>query len=1013
MFTVLEMSNTSRPKAEPKYVTYDYFQQQLKSIDNAAKQYTRNYINNTVASIQSNVVNYSALSNQSKSLTDGVRTIDFDSITQSIQFRTNINQTTNPIKIHPITNTINNVSKINFNDTSTITGITSDSSNTDPTKAISANILTGINSRFTALETKTQNQTATENETTFTGNITANTFNGYNLKAVGNYHKLPEIVVINERSVVEIGRNLDFHDNTSTSVDYDGRISYKQNYFHCSDTFVVENGKDLKANNIISSKGNLNNIIDRTVALETKDTEQDTRLDTIETKNTEQDTRLSAIETKNTEQDTRLSAIETKNTEQDTRLDTIETKTQNQSATANQTTFTGNITADTFNGYHLGFNNRFYTLPAIPFINSDLVMEVGRYIDFHYNNSTGTDNTARLSVTKPGNLHFDHSFILDKGSDFRARNLISDNGDLNNIIDRTVALETKNTEQDTRLSAIETNNTEQDTRLTNIETKNTEQDTRLSAIETNNTEQDTRLTNIETKNTEQDTRLTNIESKNTEQDTRLTNIESKNTEQDESLDELYKNKLYVTYEGGTVAPDIIRELIPELSEQITVTFNIKITMVFEDNTRIPTLPDGFNRLIRFVITYYAAERGKPKLIQNENIITYKNEGGSVTWYPSAGYTMKNAIIEKGKISLDMSYKHYNQEEPEMWHGSFDGSIYYYSGAVLTQPTINEYFISKNLAYDNEERLTAATNKNTEQDTRLTNIETKNTEQDEKLDNIINEGEKYINDKTLSLVINNVQKEEGADYPITNEYHFQLNPVSNDIYLKAGPHAQLYLIITWIKHDESGVAYGQSYEEIYVSYDGNNVTVNAIEFTQPSFDIETKTLIVPYPTGYNYTLRTYEYTEAALKELYCYHSYVIAPPFSNNIIDLIYPVGSIYLTFNQSPPIFGTWELLTDDYFLMSTTTSPGETGGSDSHSHQTADHTLTIDEMPSHTHPLKGYGQKLASGSSGYRFGSGGSNVTDDTMLSTGGNQPHNHGNTLKASNIPPYIKCYMYKRTA
>ena len=111
MFTVLEMSKTPRPKAEPKYVTYDYFQQQLKSIDNAAKQYTRNYINNTVSAIQSNVVNYSALSNQSKSLTDGVRTIDFDSITQSIQFRTNINQTNTPIKIHPTTNTINNRAK--------------------------------------------------------------------------------------------------------------------------------------------------------------------------------------------------------------------------------------------------------------------------------------------------------------------------------------------------------------------------------------------------------------------------------------------------------------------------------------------------------------------------------------------------------------------------------------------------------------------------------------------------------------------------------------------------------------------------------------------------------------------------------------------------------------------------------------------------------------------------------------------------------------------------------------
>ena len=484
MFTVLEMSNTTRPKAEPKYVTYDYFQQQLKSIDNATKQYTRTYINNTVSAIQSNVVNYSALSNQSKSLTDGVRTIDFDSITQSIQFRTNINQTTTPIKIHPITNTINNVSKINFNDNSTITGITSDSSNTDPTKAISANILTGLNSRFTALETKTQNQTATENETVFTGNVTVNTINGYSITETLKNITNASIPVVRVDGVFEIRNFLDFH-----YLDYSDycRLKYDNNKLQCNRTFT--------ATNVISAKGDLNNIADRTKKLETK--------------NTEQDTRLTNIETKNTEQDTRLTNIETKNTEQDTRLSNLETKTQNQTATENETVFTGNVTADTFNGFHLGFNNEFYTIPAIPIINSDLVMEVGRYIDFHKDTNTSTDYAARIYFAKTA-FHISNSTILDTG-DIKARNCIANGGDLNDIASRTKSLESKNTEQDTRLTNIETKNTEQDTRLTNIETKNTEQDTRLTNIETTNTEQDTRLTNIETTNTEQDTRLTNIE----------------------------------------------------------------------------------------------------------------------------------------------------------------------------------------------------------------------------------------------------------------------------------------------------------------------------------------------------------------------------------------------------------------------------------------------------------------------------------------------------------------------
>lgn len=618
--------------------------------------------------VNKEVVNYSAIANKAKSLSDGIRSIDFDRINDSITFNSSLVHNRPKINVKPSNNSINNVSEMNFNDNSTLTGITSDSSNTDPTKAISANILTDLNTRFTALESKTQNQTATENETTFTGNITA----------------------------------------------------------------------------------------------------------------------------------------------------------------------------DTFNGYHLGMNEKFYNIPTIPVIRDDLVMEVGRYIDFHYNNSTGIDYKSRLSISSLGTLHYTHSFIVD-GGDIKARNCIANGGNLNDIASRTKSLENKNTEQDTRLDTIETKNTEQDGRLDTIET--------------------------------------------------------------------------------TTIPSITKD-ISNLKQADTV--------LHQESVR-----------------YYDYSREHIEEIENTKI-----------------------------------------------------------------PTIN----------------------------------TKNTEQDEKLNNIIEPGEKYINDKTLSLSIN-VQKEEGAsDYPIADEYRFQLNPVSNDIYLKAGPNAQLYLTITWIKRDEAGVPYGQSYEEIYVSYDGNNVTVNAIEFTPPAFDIETKTLIVPYPTGYNYTLRNYEYTEATLKELYCYHSYIIATPFSNNIIDLIYPIGSIYLTFNQSPPVFGTWELISGGYFLQSTTTSPGETGGSSTHTHTTNDHKLTKSEMPSHNHEFLGnkitgtvydimkydttgqtnknpegafsvnrYGSRTWQGTSGDNraFSLTFTATPAGRITDTGNNKAHNHGNTGEASNIPPYIKCYMYKRTA
>ena len=239
----------------------------------------------------------------------------------------------------------------------------------------------------------------------------------------------------------------------------------------------------------------------------------------------------------------------------------------------------------------------------------------------------------------------------------------------------------------------------------------------------------------------------------------------------------------------------------------------------------------------------------------------------------------------------------------------------------------------------------------------------------------------------------------------------MNPVSNDIYLKVNSVLNSYITLYWVIYDESGTVLGSTTKEIYISYDGTNVSISVVDFLQPAFNIETKTLIVPRPN--NYRLLSYLYQSESLKNFYCYHSYVIATPFSNNIIDLIYPIGSIYLTFNQSPPIFGTWELLEEGKFLQSTTTSSGSTGGSTTHTHKTANHVLTVDEMPSHTHPLKGYGRDLGSGSTGWRYGGGGTQITDDTMLSTGGGKAHNHGNTGSANNLPPYITCYMYKRTA
>lgn len=120
-----------------------------------------------------------------------------------------------------------------------------------------------------------------------------------------------------------------------------------------------------------------------------------------------------------------------------------------------------------------------------------------------------------------------------------------------------------------------------------------------------------------------------------------------------------------------------------------------------------------------------------------------------------------------------------------------------------------------------------------------------------------------------------------------------------------------------------------------------------------------------------------------------------------IVDLVYPVGSIYMSVNGTDPgtLFGgTWEQLEDRFLLgAGTTYTAGDTGGE-------AEHTLTVNEMPSHRHEILASTQGTAFGSAYINPSNGSRNSTDQTELN-GGGQPHN--------NMPPYIVVYMWKRTA
>ena len=148
---------------------------------------------------------------------------------------------------------------------------------------------------------------------------------------------------------------------------------------------------------------------------------------------------------------------------------------------------------------------------------------------------------------------------------------------------------------------------------------------------------------------------------------------------------------------------------------------------------------------------------------------------------------------------------------------------------------------------------------------------------------------------------------------------------------------------------------------------------------------------------------------------------------NGLVDMVYPVGSIYMSVNSTSPatLFGgTWEQI-KGRFLLGTGTpddnsntgwgtnltwngtnkyneAVGSTGGESLH-------TLTVAQMPSHSHTLESWVTRSPTGGRDaflvYGMNSGTPQSTKYYQSPEGGGQAHN--------NMPPYLVVYMWKRTA
>lgn len=160
----------------------------------------------------------------------------------------------------------------------------------------------------------------------------------------------------------------------------------------------------------------------------------------------------------------------------------------------------------------------------------------------------------------------------------------------------------------------------------------------------------------------------------------------------------------------------------------------------------------------------------------------------------------------------------------------------------------------------------------------------------------------------------------------------------------------------------------------------------------------------------------------------------------NLLDVVYPVGSVYYSFSSTSPatLFGgTWDSISGSFLYPSTTAN--KTGGSAKHNHHWFVNYVTYYGVPvewqnnTNDSILQSYDMTSLNGKSLYSNWE--ADVANYNVSRTSGNSIWTHNKnygisgsrntcdrptwvcyknaTTDASTLPPYITCYCWKRTA